>query len=67
MQMIEILNNDGDTTEIQKTKEELRENIGATFVLEAEKISNEDYLLKFENVVKANPQLFPLLSQYAFD
>ncbi len=67
MQMIEILNNDGDTTEIQETKEELRENIGATFVLEAEKISNEDYLLKFENVVKANPQLFPLLSQYAFD
>ena len=67
LQMLEASNNGGDYMAIQETKDELRNKIGETFILEADKISNADYLLKYENVVKANPQLFPLLSQYAFD
>ena len=67
LQMIEVDEAGGDISGIQAAKDELREKVGATFIYEAQNISNEDYLLKFENVVKKNPQLFPLLSQYAFD
>ena len=65
--MIEVDDAGGDISGIQAAKDELREKVSATFIYEAQNISNEDYLLKFENVVKKNPQLFPLLSQYAFD
>ncbi len=61
-----IKNNDQLAEELQTTKNEIIAQVGEAFVLEAESISNEDYIAKFENTVKNNPQLFPLLNQYAF-
>ena len=55
------------STQLSALNEELKEGINNTFILDAEKISNEDYLAKYEKIVKDNPQLFPLLSKYAFD
>ena len=64
----ELLNARGErSTQLSALNEELKEGINNTFILDAENISNEDYLAKYEKVVKDNPQLFPLLSKYAFD
>ena len=48
---------------LSKQKEELVGNIGKEFAAEWD-ISSDDYMKKYEKIIKDNPQLFPILSNY---
>ncbi len=61
---MQIINSTGSQSdELSKVKEDIRKGITQVFQKDLE-VSSDEYMKRFEDTIKNNPQMFPVLSKY---